>query len=85
VRLVLDFHQVIGVFYDVPGYDKEPEGGDSCEGAEAPAELLEMLAKRNEAKEAKDWAKADEIRDAIKAQGFIIKDVKGGPSQLVKA
>lgn len=35
--------------------------------------------------QAKDWAKADEIRDAIKAQGYVIKDVKGGASSLIKA
>lgn len=37
-------------------------------------ELKEMLKKRDEAREKKDWTSSDKIRDAIKMQGFEILD-----------
>jgi cysteinyl-tRNA synthetase len=45
-------------------------------GAEAdiPAEVLKMVAERDEARKAKDWARADELRDAITAAGYAIED-----------
>ena len=46
---------------------------------EIPAELLEALKKREEARLAKDWALADEQRDLITASGYIIEDTPSGP------
>jgi cysteinyl-tRNA synthetase len=45
-------------------------------GAEAdiPAEVLKMVAERDEARKAKDWARADELRDAITSAGYAIED-----------
>lgn len=37
-----------------------------------------MITARTEAKKARDFAKADEIRDTLKAQGIIIEDSAGG-------
>ena len=42
-------------------------------------EMRELLTKREEAKENKNYAKADEIRDRIKEHGFTIKDTPDGP------
>lgn len=39
-----------------------------------------MLAQRAEAREAKDWARADEIRDALAAAGITVKDGASGSS-----
>jgi cysteinyl-tRNA synthetase len=41
---------------------------------EAPAEILEMLRARGEARKAKNWAEADRLRDAIQAAGWVIED-----------
>ena len=52
------------------------------EGAEVDAELEayvnEAIARRAEAKKAKDFATADAIRDELKAKGIEIKDTREG-------
>ncbi|MGC6423479.1 MAG: cysteine--tRNA ligase [Lentimonas sp.] len=45
---------------------------------DAPEEILTIAQNRWEAKQAKDWAKADELRDALLAEGWIVKDSKNG-------
>ncbi len=42
------------------------------------AEVEELIAARNEARKAKDWAKADEIRDKLKAMNIELKDTPMG-------
>ena len=39
-----------------------------------------LLVARGEARAAKDWSKADEIRDELKAMGVVVKDTPEGPS-----
>ena len=43
-----------------------------------PEDALKLLEARKEAKKAKDWAKADAIRDELKAMGFAVEDTKDG-------
>ena len=43
-----------------------------------PEEAIALLEARKEAKKAKDWAKADEIREQLKAMGFAVEDTKDG-------
>ena len=43
-----------------------------------PEEALSLLEARKEAKKAKDWAKADAIREQLKAMGFAVEDTKDG-------
>jgi cysteinyl-tRNA synthetase len=51
---------------------------------EAPAELAELAARRREARDAKDFAEADRLRDAIVAAGWEVRDVAESPGyQLV--
>jgi cysteinyl-tRNA synthetase len=50
----------------------------------APPELQELLARRQAAKKAKDWATADAMRDQIAAAGWKIVDAATGP-RLEKA
>jgi len=50
---------------------------------EAAAELLDdeietLIAERTEARKAKNWARADEIRDLLDAQGIILEDTPQG-------
>ena len=41
-----------------------------------PAEVSALALQRVAAKACKDWSRADELRAAIGAQGYTIKDVK---------
>jgi len=65
----------------VPG--REAKAADDDVG-EVPPELASLLEERMAAKQAKDFARADEIRDLCAAAGYAIVDTKGGPSSLKK-
>ena len=43
------------------------------------AKIEELIAKRSEAKAAKNWGEADRIRDELKEMGVVVKDTKDGP------
>ena len=50
------------------------------ESAEAfPKEALSLLDERQAARKAKDFARADRIRDALNGMGFAVEDTPGGP------
>ncbi len=46
---------------------------------EIPPDLIQILKERCEARASKDWKKADALRDAIHARGYIIEDGPTGP------
>ena len=50
---------------------------DKAEGF--PAEALTLLEDRQAARKAKDFSRADEIRDALKNMGFTVEDTANGP------
>ena len=45
-----------------------------------PAEVLELVEKRAQAKRNKDWASADLFRNQIEELGYTVKDTPAGPS-----
>ena len=45
-----------------------------------PAEVMELVEKRAQAKRNKDWAAADSYRNQIDAMGYLLKDTPNGPS-----
>jgi cysteinyl-tRNA synthetase len=47
--------------------------------AEAPAEIVALLAARQAARKARDFKKSDAIRDELKAKGWTIEDTAKGP------
>ena len=57
----------------------EPEAS-----VQVPAEVLELTEQRAAARKAKDWAKADQLRDRIAALGWEVKDTPKGPQFLKK-
>ena len=69
--LILDYDRVLGLKLDEV---KE----EAKEKIEAPAEVMELLAQRNAFRAEKNYAKADEFRDKITAQGYKIVDTKAG-------
>jgi cysteinyl-tRNA synthetase len=46
---------------------------------ELPAELNALLEARQAARKAKDFKRADAIRDELKAKGWVIEDTPKGP------
>ncbi|MBQ6947682.1 MAG: cysteine--tRNA ligase [Clostridia bacterium] len=51
---------------------------------EVSDEVMALVEARSAARAAKDWAKADEIRDQLAALGVIVEDTKDGPKILIK-
>jgi len=54
-------------------------GSDETLTAVVDALVKGLLAERTAAREAKDWGRADAIRDRIKAAGIEIEDTPSGP------
>ncbi|MGH1505238.1 MAG: cysteine--tRNA ligase [Acidimicrobiales bacterium] len=48
-------------------------------GDDVPAEITALVAERTEAKAAKDWGRADAIRDELTAAGWVVEDSADGP------
>ena len=71
--LMLEFDKVLGL--DLVNSENYIKGQSDIE---IPNEIKELLEKRKVAREEKNWALSDEIRDKIKNKGYIVKDTKEG-------
>ncbi len=69
MNLVNDFNRVLGL-----DLDKDIEAGNT----NVPKEVMELVEKRIAAKKAKDFKKADELRDELKSLGWEVVDKKDG-------
>ncbi|MCK5240938.1 cysteine--tRNA ligase [bacterium] len=49
-----------------------------------PDDLLKMIAERNEARQKKDWALSDQLRDQITGQGYALEDTPFGSLALTE-
>ncbi len=78
VRLIKDRHQlfyagrVLGLFEESPAEFFEQLSGDLKDIN--PIEIEKMIEDRSSARDAKDWAKADEIRERLKEMGVVLED-----------
>ena len=54
-------------------------------GVDASDDVMVKLEARRDAREAKDFASADAIRDELAAMGYAIKDVAGGKVEVSRA
>ena len=69
--LLLDFDKILGLRL------QETQRQETT-SLELPPEIEELLQKRKEARERKDWAMSDSIRDALKEKGYQVIDSKEG-------
>ena len=54
------------------------------EELELPEEIKDILEERKNARENKDWAKSDELRDKLLDLGYVVKDTKNGVEVTLK-
>ena len=71
---------LIGEFDKVLGLDliKKAQESNTSDESDIPAEVLELVEKRKEARKAKDFALADQIRDQITALGYEVRETRQG-------
>ena len=81
LALVKDFDQVLSLDLTVAPAEEPKAEVD----AELEAFVLAKIEERKEAKKAKDFAKADAIRDELLAKGVVIKDTREGVVWHVEA
>lgn len=72
-ELLLDFDKVLGL--DIENSKKYL---DEKENIELPEEIKVKIEERKIARENKDWALSDKLRDELKDEGYIVKDSKDG-------
>ncbi|MBN1633677.1 MAG: cysteine--tRNA ligase [Ignavibacteria bacterium] len=73
--LINDFDRVLGLrLNEVP----------AAIAGEIPQEIFELIEKRRQAKQLRDFALADRIRDDIKVKGYEVLDKKGGEVEIKK-
>jgi cysteinyl-tRNA synthetase len=75
-----DFDHVFGIFYSpVLEPKSEPSCKDEATCPEITPDLEVLLEERKSARLAKDWGRADEIRNRFAAAGFTVVDTPSGP------
>lgn len=69
-KLLLRFDEVLGLDLKNAKIEDKKE--------ELPEEVLELMNRRKEARENKDWTLSDRLRDEINSLGYSVKDTKEG-------
>lgn len=75
--LIASYDQVLGLELLERAAARKEQQAQAASG-EGAAEIEALITRRSEAKRAKDWGKADAIRDQLKAMGVEIKDTPNG-------
>ncbi len=71
--LLLEFDKILGL--DIENSKKYLEEQKTIE---LPEEITALLEERKTARENKNWAESDRIRDLLAQKGYIVKDTKDG-------
>ena len=68
-KLLLKFDTVLGLKIDEEQKQQE---------VKIPKEILDLVEKRKQARQEKNWEESDRLRDLIKEKGYEVKDTKDG-------
>ena len=76
---VADISGILGILEEDPAtfLEKVKRSGISETGL-TQAEIEDLIEQRNAARKARDFSKADEIRDTLKSKGIVLKDTPEG-------
>lgn len=72
-KLLIEFDKILGLDIEHSKDYLEKE-----EKIELSEEIKSLVEQRKQARENKDWAESDRIRDLLKEQGYVVKDTKEG-------
>jgi len=76
---------VLGVVFAPAPRSVETEIGLFAPGLEPDPAIIDKLVQRRDARAARDFARADAIRDELAAMGYAIKDAPGGKVEVTRA
>ena len=76
-RTLESIRDAMRIFDSVLGLYRE---GLPTASLDVPDEVAALVGEREEARKAKDWKRADELRDRVLELGFTIEDRQGGPA-----
>jgi cysteinyl-tRNA synthetase len=79
VRQVFGMLEVLGLDPTDPAWPTAAGGADTRLADAVDVLVQGLLDERAEARAAKDWARADRIRDQIKTAGIEVEDTPSGP------
>ena len=68
LKVMEEFNSILGMF----------KGGLPAAEAEVPEEVVKLVRERDQAREERDWEKADRLRDRVQELGYVIEDGPGG-------
>ncbi|MCW3059664.1 MAG: cysteinyl-tRNA synthetase [Capsulimonas sp.] len=74
-RLWLEFDSVLGLDIEKRSREATSEPGDS---SDLPTEITALMAERDAARKAKNWAASDALRTQIEEQGYTVGDSPAG-------
>ena len=66
--LLLKFDEVLGL--DLKNYKKQAD--------KLPEEIVDLVSKRDEARNSKNWSESDKIRNLLVEKGYRVQDTKEG-------
>lgn len=78
LKLLLEFDEVLGLGLDRAKEIKQELGNSEIDEGELSEEAKDLLVQRQEAREAKDFVRADELRVEIEELGFQVIDTADG-------
>ena len=76
LALIGEFDKVMGLDLIKKAEEKANSAGN--DNADIPAEVMELVEQRKNARKEKNFALADEIRDKITALGYAVKETRQG-------
>ncbi len=76
---------ILGVIFTPQPKQTETDIGLFTGGLEPDPAVIDRLIARRDAKQAKDFATSDRIRDELAAMGYAIKDIPGGKVEVSRA
>lgn len=79
VGTVVELAGVLGLQVGADDWAARPAGGPDTAEAAADAEIEALVAVRQKARAARDFAEADRLRDELSARGVVVEDTPDGP------
>ncbi len=73
------FDGVLGIGFDVARRQGSAVSVSVVSRGDIPEAVEALIAEREQARKAKDFTKADELRQAILSEGFVVEDMPRGP------